>query len=263
MRTMLVVSIFSFLCMPADADSVSFFGGTDLDYWRSGPKVLGAQKTPAPKKTPMPKVGIREHDSEPFDWDDYSGPESDVFWDDGGSYIPPRPFRILAAHPTSENKKRYVEWMAKKIEISRKIAFELAAEAPPFQGTLANTSDEVEKSVQERLQRQQAAQRQPQESKVVWDEVSVIFFYSSSCPHCRSALATVRDLARRGAKVIPVQLDAGKSEPLVPGSVPYSPEMAAAFPVKSTPTWVLSRRGHNATAEGALSVAALAQVVPN
>ena len=113
MRNLLVALINLFMMYSttyANGQSSAWFGGTDLDYWREGKKIQIHNGTVT---EPLSQIQIkksdssviRAHDSEPFDWKNYEDPKNILFLDDGGTYIPPRPWREVVANPSPENHR--------------------------------------------------------------------------------------------------------------------------------------------------------------
>lgn len=220
------------------AQGHSYFGDSDLDYWREGKKIkpfvqplqpLQAPKVEIPKLAPSGSI-IRQSDAFPFDWKNYEDPKSPEFWDDGGDYVAPRPLREVVVNPTSENLERYAAWQAKRLvviaEFNQKLlAHELA------KGKASSSSP----SKNQRMLPQKAA------SNVNLREVSLMYFYQSSCPHCQASREQVEDLRRKGVQVTFVQLDADENAPLHSPSVPYSAALSKQFAITATPTWIFRR----------------------
>jgi thiol-disulfide isomerase/thioredoxin len=253
----------------ADAMAEGFFSGSDLDFWREGKKVQPfvppiVQKAPprAPTGTasgveelPPPSGSIiRQRDALPFDWSRYEDPSSPEFWDDGGDYVAPRPLREAVANPTPENLQRYTAWQAKRLAViavfgERLAQFGAGVTSPvptgPSGGSLARSAAPAN----------QAATRIP------WRELDLLYFYQSSCPHCRAEKEHVEDLARRGVRVSFVQLDAGDLPPLHPRSVPYTASLSMQFGITATPTWVFRYRGQVLRLEGEQPEPALASQI--
>ena len=207
----------------------SYFGGKDIDYWREDKKVkpfVAVPHVPENPNSQAPVSGslIRQRDSLPFDWKNYEDPKSPEFWDDGGDYIPPRPLREAVANPTTENLERYVAWQAKRLAV-----------IAPFDRQLAQRAfSRKEETKHPRSVKQVLPVRLP--------EVQLMYFYQTSCPHCRAEKEHVENLEREGLRVTYVQLDADTNPPLHARSVPYNAALSKQFRVTSTPTWILRRR---------------------
>ncbi len=239
--------------LSSTAVAQEFFGGTDLDYWNDGLKPMAKPRIVEPTETPKatnlaaqtPVPGgsvIRQMDSKPFDWKNYEDPKSDVFWDEGGDYIPPRPFRVVAAEPTSENVAKLLQWMQKKMSLTKNLETTLKRQGGSSEQKLLPSKDiSVEKAV-----------------AVSWKQMQIVYFYQSTCPHCQKSTPVVAELRRLGAQVIPVQLDWKTSQPLVDGSVKYDSALASAHPITGTPTWVISYRGVTEEIQGETSPEAIA-----
>jgi hypothetical protein len=217
-----------------------FFGNRDIDYWQTGKTVhdpLGGSVdagniavAPTPTATPEPKIFsgstvVREGDTKPFSWDRYRDPRAPEFWDDGGDWIPPRPFREAAANPTSENVGEYLAWQGRKTAVVAKFQNVLSEKALPF-------SD--------------------------WKKLSVAYFYQSKCPHCIASMAIVEEVKMRGAKFTFVQLDYAENAPLHKPSIPYTAQWKKSFPVEATPTWILKLGERTTTLTGSVSLEELA-----
>ncbi len=149
-----------------------------------------------------------------FDWSDYEDPGSVEFWREG-DFAPSAPMMALVRDPSPENAEKYRAWLAKKMEVTAQIsALMVEPEAP-----------------------------------VSWQDVTVVYFYALRCPHCKRNAPVVAELARRGATVLPVHLDA--PSPALPGSVPLTEDMARQVQLVGTPTFVLSTGvGQRATVRG-------------
>jgi thiol-disulfide isomerase/thioredoxin len=255
------------------ANAQTFFGGTDIDYWKEGPRPMARPLLPQPaQKKPEEKPGagareqekvaiatslIRASDSKPFSWSDYSDPKSITFWDDGGEWVPPRPFREVAANPTADNVQNYIAWLSKKGEVAAKVqtavndrtgaAQPIAQKAPASSPVLsAYTSGSAPAKAA---------------SEVDMRKVDIVYFYQSTCPHCRRSAQVIEDLKRMGARVIPVQLDYQTEPPLHKGSVPYSDRLKAEHPVSATPTWILSYRNQTFQREGSLTIPDIYEII--
>ena len=224
-------------------DTITFFGGSDLDYWRDGARPmqqplvvrLGPTATPGAQTSATNKGSIRARDAEPFDWHAYENPNDEVFWDDGGDWIPARPFREAAANPTADNVAKYLSWMQRKMDVSAKFERELKKQtiAPAQKKSDANDT-------------------------INWKRVSVVYFYQSSCPHCLRSAGVVEELKAKGAHVIPVQLDYKTNPPLHENSTPYEGELARNYKVSGTPMWVVRYGGRTRVLSGERSLNELA-----
>ena len=246
-----VAAVLLAMCSSA-ALADGFFGGRDLDFWKEGKRVVPAVPTPgvkkdvAPQDTALPPPSgsiIRQRDALPFDWKRYDSPSNPEFWDDGGDYVAPRPLREAVANPTKENLERYVAWQAKRLEVVAVFGEKLAAHA------LGSASGNAPSGPRD-PERQGPRLASRMESPVRWNEVEILYFYQTSCPHCRAEKEHIEDLARRGARVSFVQLDAGERPPLHARSIAYTREHSAQFAITATPTWILRRREKVVRLEG-------------
>lgn len=231
------VPIFKFiLLMPfllpitsfAASDFWYWFRGNDIDYFNEGKKVkdpLRREVRPAPAPNVAKGVlGIREYDKQPFDWKDYDDPSSPVFFDEGGDFVPARPYRILAANPTAENIERVKKWEQRKIETTMMIS-SLLTESPQKQTErkLANFS---------------------------WNKVGILYFYRTSCSACREQASIIKQLEQLGAQVSPVQLDFDSEKPLHARSLNYDDNFKRNFEITVTPTFYVYANHKNATWQG-------------
>lgn len=242
------------------ASLFDFFGGRDIDYWGEGRRVSGpatpaqAGAKPAPAG-PAPYSGssvVRAGDAKPFSWNSYHDPRTPEFWDDGGDWIPPRPFREAAAEPSPKNVSEYLAWQAKKTEVVGR-----------FQQALTQGAALV---LPQRPQPRRAgpspsaAPAAAPTADIPWHALKLAYFYQSACPHCRASKDAVEEARRLGVQVLFVQLDHGVSPPLHTPSVPYDQEWDETFHIASTPTWVLSLNGKTVKHTGAMSLADLRYV---
>jgi hypothetical protein len=243
MRRTHVLSISAALVVAASARAQAgdegffrFFGNRDIDYWQSGNTVHDAlggggvvsAPTPAASPQPTPFSGstvVREADAKPFSWDRYRDPRTPEFWDDGGDWIPPRPFREAAANPTNENVGEYLAWQSRKTAVVAKFQGALTEKALPFSN---------------------------------WMALSVAYFYQAKCSHCIASMATVAEAKSRGVKFTYVQLDYAENAPLHKPSIPYTAQWKKSFPVEATPTWVLKLGERTKALTGEVSLDELA-----
>ena len=208
-----------------------FFGGRDIDYWREGRRVGEVPSEDSSSKETSPKdtssklqIGpniIRSQDTSPFAWDNYKDPKKAEFWDDGGDWVPPRPFREAAASPTEENIRAFLRWQEQKSQV------------------IANFQKALDHKTQKAL-------------SINWSEVKLAYFYQSSCPHCQASAPLVEELKKLGVQVTGVQI--GEGEPLHTPSFHYDAQWAREFQVKATPTWVIQHRGRIATLTGYITM---------
>jgi hypothetical protein len=220
-----------------------FFGGQDIDYWGEGKLVKEGSTDRQPKtlQTEPALQGanvIRSADAQPFSWTRYEDPRNPEFWDDGGDWIPPRPFREAVANPTSENIAAYLDWVERKGMLVTKFQEKLSQQQPASSGASSKAAAATQ-----------------------WNEVQIAYFYQSSCPHCQSSKQTIESAQSLGAKVTYIQLDSGLNPPLHAGSIPYSKEWAANFEVSVTPTWFLKYGSKTAKLSGAQDIDQLKQFI--
>jgi thiol-disulfide isomerase/thioredoxin len=219
--------------------SVIYFKN-DIDYWNDGKTFNDGQikhateHTPRTEHThteePSQKNTIRGLDNQPFSWNNYIGDESQekiTFWDDGGDYVPPRPFRELAAKPTQENAKNFLIWLNKKntaIENVNKVLYENNPNKFPIIDSITSIKDvSIQKESENKI------------DKINWENVNIVYFYSSTCPHCRKEKEVIDELIHLGAKITPVQIDFSEQAPIYENSIPFNKKLASDFQVKSVP----------------------------
>jgi thiol-disulfide isomerase/thioredoxin len=253
----------------SSVEAQEFFNGTDIDYWKEGlkpmakplytsEKDLEASLSPTPNPSPVPTLLptllpsgslIRQRDSLPFSWKDYESPSSDVFWDDGGDYVPPRPFRVVAAEPSPTNVRHYLRWIETKDGVVRKLGVAINGYKGGAETHVVSANLPVEKKEAKNL------------PKVDWRKLDVVYFYQSSCSHCRASLPVVAELQAKGARLVPVQMDWRSNTPIISGSAQYDSELAKEYPVASTPTWVFSYEGKKIQRQGTLSLGEIQQLL--
>lgn len=229
----------------ASAASFAFFGERDLDYWNEGKTVRPFFPHATQRDRPADDVApssIRAGDGKPFSWKDYAEPASLLFWDDGGDWVPPRPFREAAANPTPENLERYLDWQERKMAVVGRFQEALVA---------AGMSTGDVRHLQTNSVGRESKAASP---KLNWKAVDLIYFYQSSCPHCQAARPVVEDLGRKGVRVSFVQLDADRNPPLHTGSIPYNAAFERQFHITSTPTWAFRLGGRTRLITGEVSL---------
>ena len=239
-RVLLFSIIFQF---SASAESFHYFDGRDIDYWHEGKMVkddfleeLGFtnnnQATKEKQKSFSGSTAIRGKDNEKFNWKNYKDPKNPEFWDDGGDWIPPRPFREAVANPTPENIDAYMNWIKTKTAMLDR--FNVALKTYVHGHTI-----EPQVQIEKTSLNQNLSQRN---ISIDWRQFQVAYFYQTSCPHCQKSIPVVRRLQNLGAKMTYIQLDSRKYEPTFPNSIPYTKELDEKFHVNSTPTWFIKYR---------------------
>lgn len=217
-----------------------FFAGRNIDYWNEGRMVQDplAVRVPDPSRGTVenaPPPGdffsgssvVRAADALPFTWSRYEDARLAEFWDDGGDWIPPRPFREAASNPSADNIHRYLAWQKRKAQVTQR-----------FQQAL--------------VKQDQAALAH--EWNLPWKQIQVTYFYQSMCSHCQASKGFVEDLQRKGVSFTFVQLDYGQNPPLHDPSVPYGGSLAQRFPIEATPTWVVRIGSRSLTHVGEISL---------
>lgn len=218
------------------AKEFQYFSGRDIDYWGEGKMVsesIFVRNEETTKENNQAYFSgsnpIRSSDTKHFDWNNYKDPSKAEFWDDGGDWIPPRPFREAVANPTKENIKSYLEWMMKKTEMVDKFQIALTSYtsgAPEKQLPKIEQNPKLNKEITKQNARD-----------LNWQKVQIAYFYQTACPHCRSSANVIEEAQNLGANVKFVQLDANKNPPLHENSIPYDENLERDFHVTVTPTW--------------------------
>lgn len=223
-----------------------FFHGKDIDYWNEGKQVrdpLSFAKDPLQNQEVFEKSSysgstlIRSGDSKPFHWKNYHDPRTPEFWDDGGDWIPPRPFREAAAHPTPENIQAYLQWQVEKTRVVERF--------------------------QKELEQLVFAEKENKTQEIDWKTLHIAYFYQSSCSSCRSSAAVVEKAKNRGARVTFVQLDFEDNPPLHENSIPYDASWQQNFSVQLTPTWLIKQGDEIRTVTGTLTFDELIKTIQN
>jgi len=245
MRTALVACWLSAAAIaPCAARAEGLFPQPEIDYWNEQAEARRTAAAARPSERPL-----RPMDAGEFRWEDYEDPTTDVFWDDGGDYVPPRPLRVVAADPTPANVARYLRWQQRKLEVISALDEEVARQlaSAPKRARPAPAQQRAVAPGEAEAIRQGGA-------PIDWRRLDVVFFYSSDCPHCQASVETVRALEGLGARVIPVQTDWRQRPPLLSGSVPYDEQIAREQPIEAVPTWIASYGGDRVTMQGAVTV---------
>ncbi len=223
---------------------VSFFDGKDIDYWRegklSGSGVGGLGKDAKVSPPLPPSSSIRESDKSPFDWKKYEDPSNVEFWDDGGDYVAPRPLREAVANPTRENLEKYLEWQAQRLVVLGRFNEKLAE--------LQFSKDNGKSSKKSGGEPPSKRDETPRKAAIRYPEVTLLYFYQTSCPHCQASKPEVESLQKKGVRVSFIQLDG--LPPLHPGSLPYNLTLKNQFDIQATPTWIFRRKESVARFEG-------------
>jgi hypothetical protein len=235
-----------------------YFESPELDYWREGRSHRAEEKQ-------------QKQEQQERAPPEYLDPTKESFWTEG-SYTPPRQVMEAAANATPENVARYIAWQKKKLdlaaafqaEVTRQLSMQAPAPAPLERHTIARPLDDDKRGGvtggAEALQSQLVPPDAPALARppaVAWSQLQLLFFYQSNCPHCRSSVATVEELRRLGATVIPVQLDWQQRPPVFEGSVPYTAEIAERQEIQGVPYWAGTYQGERIAFSGAVSVTAI------
>lgn len=231
----------------------------DIDYWhdssysawKKGHKE-GSQGPVQEGKTTVSK--IRSMDSQPFNWNDYVSDraiDKPSFWDDGGDYVPPRPFRELAANPTKENAKNFLQWLNNKnsaIEKVNKVLYENNENKYlPEKDNNININININKG------NKTEENKINKFEKIDWNNVTVVYFYSSTCPHCKKEKSVIDYLIKLGTKITPIQIDYAENPAIYENSIPFDRKLASDFNVTSVPKIFLKYKNSVTVFEGETS----------
>ena len=213
--------------------SITYFS-KDIDYWNDGHSIGSTNPSQHHHDNENPQNDnpsqIRSLDAQPFNWKNYIGDkaiEKASFWDDGGNYIPPLPFRELAANPTQENAKNFITWLNKKNSVITDVNKVLSENNENKIQTINTSSNINNLSTQD--------EKENKIEKIDWKNATIVYFYSSTCPHCRKEKSVIDYLIKLGAKITPVQIDFGDQAPVYENSIPFDKKLASDFQVKSVP----------------------------
>lgn len=241
----------------ADSASFQYFGGKDIDYWNEGKLVrndfssgLDTNSQNKDKNSLQSHFSgsttIRGKDSQPFSWSNYQNPQKPEFWDDGGDWIPPRPFREAASNPTKENIDAYLNWMQKKSDVVTR--FQSALTAHVLTEAVSTSNPQNEQTFD-------------------WRRAKIIYLYQTSCSHCRASAPVIENAKKMGAKVVFIQLDASRYPPLHAGSMSANNVTVSLSAqtknilshVNSTPTWIFEGNQHSIEMTGELTFSELSR----
>lgn len=242
----------------AFAKTDDWFDGADLDFWNEGKRVhdviaeLG-QRSIDTAQLPVTDSVIRSSDFRTFNWKNYEDPNSPEFWDDGGNYVPPRPFRVLAANPTGENLANYQAWVHRKLAVASRVGTLL--------GSLSSDSDREQKENKPRAKARATEVAISRPRRTDWSKVSIAFFYRSGCPFCAREVPVLESLRNKGARVRAYQIEPEAGQPIFRPSVPLSLGEVDRLHIQLTPTLVLSVGKRRARVEGFEDEEALTQTV--
>ena len=188
----------------------------------------------------------------PFDWSIYEDPSRPEFWADGADGVLPRPFLYLAGEPTVENAKRLIAWQKLQWQTIEEIIKSLggASELKKYSELLGvNVLEEVAKKdplksfSKPSLDLAKLEEKTPESFR--WQDVGIVYVYSSLCSACKKQQPVINNLITLGARIIPLQV--GKGEPLFVNSMPYKKgEWQSFFPLGeeiATPTMFIVYRG--------------------
>ena len=191
---------------------------------------------------------VRSSDSKRFSWHNYQDPKNPEFWDDGGDWIPPRPFREAAALPSNENIDAYLAWQMKKTEVTTRLQEAIGVRADVLLKRFENTRTKISRT-------------EPRVSQIPWTSLQVAYFYQSTCPVCNESIPLVEELQKRGVKFHFIQLDFDTKAPLFANSLPYDREIQKQFNIKATPTWIFKVGQNSVMKQGRLSLKEIMKIL--
>lgn len=214
--------------------SASWFNDHDIDYWNENKKIESDKKLNNMNSTEVGVSEIRKKDREPFDWSNYSDPSKIEFYDDGGDFVPSRPWREVMSNPIKENIEKYMAWQAKKIELSNKIG-KIMSESSGMPTPLASQPKLGLSSIS-------GAKENPPEHEIQWSKLQILYFYRTSCHFCQASTPVVATLKEHHVLFIPVQLDWQENHPMYYNSVRFDESLLkGGYKIKGTPTWIIKR----------------------
>jgi thiol-disulfide isomerase/thioredoxin len=194
MRVLWLITIMLF-CSPAQG--FDYFGGS-IDYWN--------QKTEAkPSPTMIDPKPIKQ---EKFDWEKYTNPKHDEFFEEGG-HKPPKPFMELARNPTDKNIKRWFALIEKKNTLMVRLHDHMQTYLAKHSKTLKTEEKEI----------LTAKLKEIKPIDLDLKRFRFRLYFDSTCPHCERMMLTARDLQKMGYFVEVRQIDRKKPSFPVPFAV--------------------------------------------
>ena len=234
-KMLILLSISSFLCH--FNVNATWFNGEDIDYWQENKKIHTDNKT---KNDLIPYHEgsiIRVKDNEPFDWNNYNDPSKIEFYDDGGNFVPNRPWREVMKNPTHENVEKYMAWQAKKISLSNNVGKMMAENS----GLPVPLVDQPKLNLKNSVTTNSMTAMKDEEHNILWDRLQVLYFYRSKCHFCQASKPNVSFLKDHHVLFIPVQLDWKENPPIYSESVKYDQNLAKIYNIRGTPSWIIKR----------------------
>lgn len=194
-----------------------FFGDSDIDWWGEGKKIpqISISRLKKPKnltKEQETEYWIKAHD-----------PRYPEFWDEKV------PVRVAITNPSDDNIKNYIDWEQKRAGFFAKFHDKLNSfvNLQEFSKTEKNQNGFLD---------------------IPWNQVKIIYFYSSSCYACQQNAPDISMFEKFGTDISYVQVGGGN--PLHRGSIPWEPGMAKDFKLAGTPTTYLRFRNQIRVLEG-------------
>ena len=159
-----------------------YFNNT-IDYWQKKHSIEVPKK---PNATPQEKENPMQPKPE-FDWSKHMDPKNDEFFQEG-DHTPPAPFMELARNPTDENIKRWFTMIEMKNQMMERMHISMTNYLQKNQ-TKLNTEEKDLISLH-------TNKISPQNLDV--KRFRFRLYFESSCPHCHSMMATMKDLQELG-----------------------------------------------------------------
>lgn len=227
-----MLKLFLLMCsIAASIPAVSnemFWGDADIDWWNDGKTIprISIDKLNKPKD--MSKEELKIY------WAKAHDPRFAEFWDEKA------PVRVAVADPSDENVKNYMEW--EKIRSSYFAKFHTKLQSFAAIEEFKRTEKEHKGFLD-----------------IPWNQVRIIYFYSSMCHACKQNIDEIRTLEKFGSNITYVQIGGG--EPLHQGSIPWDSNMKDKFKITGTPTAFLRFRNKFSVLEGQKTFSEYAKII--
>lgn len=212
----------------------SWFNGHDIDYWNENKKIETDNKSNTTNNLEAGSSEIRKKDADPFDWNNYSDPSKVEFYDDGGDFVPNRPWREVMSNPSKDNIEKYMAWQERKIELSNRVS-KIMSESSGMPVPLASQPKLDMSAFSE-------SKEIASEHEIQWDKLQVLYFYRTSCHFCQASAPVVSTLKDHHVLFVPVQLDWQENPPMYSNSVQFDENLIqSGYKIRGTPTWIIKR----------------------
>lgn len=223
-----------------------FFGDKDIDYWQEGKTISSL--------SPREEIKKQKEKAKSEYWNHVLDPKNLEFWDEGGGYHAPEPIRKAAVSCYSKNKKEckkqvklYIEWEEKKRKVMAAFMDEIDAHTS-YQEMTSNYPGAQNSEVTN-------IKKATSDSKlfIPWQDVEIIYFYSSNCSACIANKTVIDTLQNLGVNIVFVSLDHEQNS-LYPSSLSFDNSMKKDFDIKATPTAYIKIGNNKARIVGAKAI---------